>query len=467
MKKFYLFLLLISCATFAQTPYELFNSKSEFFFDGVYNSAGYTLRGLRTDSVIQLSGDSIYYHYRIYKNLGSCRKSNYPSWLGYKTIRKVNEDYLFFNKTNDTILIKAGAQVGASWIYYKFSSGNYLKATVTSKIFSATYNGLNDTVKIISFQCYNSSNNPIYHYYNTKSIRIARNQGLINTGCFYDFPNDTTFIKRSYGKHLTRKDVYDNAVGDIIQIANFYSNNSPPPNNFYNISYVTDTVASKIYVTADSVHITNTLGQIRRHGQLNKYAVTQMPQQALIKNWPLSFSEIREVNYRIDTAGSCQKTVIYFLTDYCNYITTAPTDTCYGGASVSCTNYGRFEYHDGAGTIIDELFMGIGIPRTGRKINFTKLNNVMCGAFYALSINEVGNAAKIKIYPNPSSDFIRISGETGKVYQVIITNLTGIEVFKDYITYNGEIDIRGLYSGVYFIQLTEEKTIYNFKLIKP
>jgi len=71
------------------------------------------------------------------------------------------------------------------------------------------------------------------------------------------------------------------------------------------------------------------------------------------------------------------------------------------------------------------------------------------------------NFNKIKIYPNPTSEFIQISGLT-KTENYTVYNVVGTKISKGTISVDEKIDIQNLTNGIYFFKL--EKV--NFKFIK-
>lgn len=69
---------------------------------------------------------------------------------------------------------------------------------------------------------------------------------------------------------------------------------------------------------------------------------------------------------------------------------------------------------------------------------------------------------KITLFPNPSSDFIRISGVNEKE-NYSIYNVIGSEINKGIISKDKKIDIQNLKNGLYFLKLENANT---FKFIK-
>ena len=72
--------------------------------------------------------------------------------------------------------------------------------------------------------------------------------------------------------------------------------------------------------------------------------------------------------------------------------------------------------------------------------------------------------SQILIYPNPSEDFITISGIKSKC-EISIRSLKGDLLYTALITDNSKIDLSSIEAGVYFIELKEDNLINNQKLV--
>ncbi|ARV05672.1 hypothetical protein BTO04_02705 [Polaribacter sp. SA4-10] len=79
-----------------------------------------------------------------------------------------------------------------------------------------------------------------------------------------------------------------------------------------------------------------------------------------------------------------------------------------------------------------------------------------------LGVENFNSNNAIKIYPNPASDFITISGlknrENFRVYDVL-----GTEIIKGKIIDNGEIAIKNFSNGIYFLKFDNGNTIKFIK----
>mgnify|MGYP003574909942 CR=1 FL=1 len=112
-------------------------------------------------------------------------------------------------------------------------------------------------------------------------------------------------------------------------------------------------------------------------------------------------------------------------------------------------------------TLKDELGANHGVLNnfalTGTSSNWTGSSTV------TLSTDKFnGTAAAIKLYPNPSSDFIQISALT-KTENYTIYNVSGSEVKSGSIDSNTKINIQSLTNGAYFLKLNSGNAIKFIK----
>ncbi|MCU7618375.1 T9SS type A sorting domain-containing protein [Chryseobacterium sp. PBS4-4] len=89
-----------------------------------------------------------------------------------------------------------------------------------------------------------------------------------------------------------------------------------------------------------------------------------------------------------------------------------------------------------------------------RKITFTTSS---------LATQEIGqNKSKFRLYPNPASDFVKISSDKKQKMNVKIYSSTGSLVLKGTFQPDEEININSLTSGFYLVQVDET----TLKMIK-
>lgn len=89
-----------------------------------------------------------------------------------------------------------------------------------------------------------------------------------------------------------------------------------------------------------------------------------------------------------------------------------------------------------------------------RKITFASGN---------LATQEIGrNTSNIKLYPNPSADFVKISSDKKQKMNVKIYSSSGSLVLKSTFMPDEEINIRSLSAGFYLVQVDQT----TLKMIK-
>jgi len=79
-----------------------------------------------------------------------------------------------------------------------------------------------------------------------------------------------------------------------------------------------------------------------------------------------------------------------------------------------------------------------------------------------LSIGEIELEKSIKLFPNPSNDYIQVSGLTGNE-KYILYNILGTEIRKGVMSNNEQISIRSFTSGLYFLKFENGNTIKFLK----
>jgi len=127
-------------------------------------------------------------------------------------------------------------------------------------------------------------------------------------------------------------------------------------------------------------------------------------------------------------------------------------------------------------SVLDEnSFIGIAedlLPNTTYFVRSYAVNSVgiqygnqMSFATSALSIDE-NNNKNFNVYPNPTNDYIFVSNYEMNKVVIIITDVFGKELYKQETSLNNQkIDMTGLNSGLYFVEIISDETLV-FKIIK-
>lgn len=62
------------------------------------------------------------------------------------------------------------------------------------------------------------------------------------------------------------------------------------------------------------------------------------------------------------------------------------------------------------------------------------------------------------IYPNPTSQYIRVNGPAHSTVKITLVNEQGVEVLKENTSANSTISLEGIPAGVYFLKLQDQNT---------
>ncbi len=84
-----------------------------------------------------------------------------------------------------------------------------------------------------------------------------------------------------------------------------------------------------------------------------------------------------------------------------------------------------------------------------------------------VGINEVNDAALLKIYPNPTQNLLYIEQQNNTSIKLTIYDITGKEITSEIIQYpKNYINISELTQGIYFLKTEIAQQVYFFKIIK-
>ncbi|MCE3228633.1 MAG: C-terminal target protein [Bacteroidetes bacterium] len=496
MKKIFtlLFILLVIVLN-AQTPYELFNSNSEFFFNQQNLSA--PLVGLRPDSVKTSGTDSVYYHYRILgysTSTNTCFSAKTVSWLGIKTRRKTNNDYVFYNADGDSLLVKSSASLNVPWLFYTYPNGDYIEANVNLKQYESTFDGMSDTVKTIVFQTYNSLNNPISNPFNSVTYKISKTQGIIKFGDIYKFPSTIATTSRCFGKRLTNGEIFDVNVGDTIISYSNGNNGQGGAGATYFKQYKTTIILTK---TTPSVNTVVYTASVTTQGENAVVQTTTVsPGFTAVVTYPFSsgiqtitinnasvvpYSQMpgQFVNYGSGSNNWGHEMNFYFNPQTgnknCDFIfetsqncvqAAGNNDTCMS-PGVSCNNNQRYNRYFKLGTYDFQIATPVNPLNYQNDPVYYSTSGFKCGSFPETHLGIKKNTifSTVKIYPNPVKDQLNIENE-GKlnVSEIKITDVTGKQIFS-----SGNVSVINtsfLEGGVYFLFIKTDKGEIVKKIIK-
>jgi len=126
----------------------------------------------------------------------------------------------------------------------------------------------------------------------------------------------------------------------------------------------------------------------------------------------------------------------------------ANMNTCLDGSEIGLHAF--YNFNEGTGVIVNDL--------SSNNFNGTLTNMdpatdwVIHDNCNTLSVKDHNSISQIKLFPNPASNTLQVSGLT-TTEDYSIYNILGIEVSKGMITTNEKVNIQNLNSGIYFIKI--------------
>ena len=222
MKTFFLCLAMLAAGCIglsAQNYQTVYSNRTALF------SEGYSLQGMKMDSVKIEGNDSVFYPL---KRIGAtwgwgweCFSPYKASWLGDKII--ISGHWNVFINDTDTVWIKTDAALDESWSCY--SNQDYtIEAKVTAHELAHLL-GIEDSVKTITFQAVDRENAVIEHLFDDKSLQISKNYGIVRGFDFTSLPDSPIECELAgiscpaIGiQNLTWKEVWNFEPGDVIHV---------------------------------------------------------------------------------------------------------------------------------------------------------------------------------------------------------------------------------------------------------
>jgi hypothetical protein len=141
-----------------------------------------------------------------------------------------------------------------------------------------------------------------------------------------------------------------------------------------------------------------------------------------------------------------------------NYFTQSEVISSGGGESTSW-NYSNFG-------VIGETF--VDFPVLGGDYE-TSIGFLYVASGIPVNISELFNDNSIKIFPNPTSKELFIEMQNREDVNISVFNIFGQSVFTSRVqSENGSIDISGLRTGIYFVEIKDLKgnVLLSEKIIK-
>jgi len=230
MKKliFTVLLLLLSIMLYSQDYGNICTKGVTLYIDDAGN-----LQMCRYDSLqVTPDHDSVFTSFPtlLYNYTTGIADSAVGSILGRKIIKKHDGWFLFFNKDGDTIFLDTRPKQHVLWKFFNLPNNGYIGAKITSITYDSIM-GVQDSVKVIMFQAYDSQNNPVSHPFNGKFLKLSKHYGLSLVYNFWIFPVLSSSFELC-GKTnpeigiqpLRMIDVYNYDIGDEFHYHEVYQN---------------------------------------------------------------------------------------------------------------------------------------------------------------------------------------------------------------------------------------------------
>lgn len=478
------------------------------------------LRTMWADSVrTAAGGDSVYYFFRglraVSLSSGSCVDTMAPSWLGPRMIRKPDGTEHYFNSRGDTIVIRARAAVGDSWIIAKDAGGRQYQGTV-SGVALRTVDGEPDSIKTIKIQALNSGL-PVSDWYNGMVFEISKYHGWIKTLDLYRFPDK--LLRRTHVLLVTdslQHERLPRRLPDIdlnhVDLAWKYtpgnefitkSNSGVDPQYGANEILTHDSVISSLKISdsiivvtmmthrfADSfVYIASSPGSgWVEQKSLVSYMHTDTVQSSknILKVRTLPLYEARDTILRhMDSMSFFDR---YFASTMCGGRLSFESGQHSGerlryrqpgcwyyylsnDVRNDITNYvegfgKRLEYHESRSD-----YYGRSEQYSKSEVVYAKLPDCTWGRKLSVSALSAGGGVlpaqqPISIYPNPAGNTVTINAALpDQIWQVALRNVTGSLVTRSSFAGSGTtLNTSLIPAGIYFLEVTGREVRQSFKL---
>jgi len=475
-----LFFVLCSLNTYGQNYNPIVSNNTSLFESGSY------IEALHVDSTASDPKGLVHYFIKTWESEASADPSNClsfqaPTWAGPKCLLNDSSAF-FFNLNMDSICLKPLKEINDSWVCYTYNNGQYIEATVSKKEW-ATFLGLNDSLKTISFQLKDINGNNVTSNINTLFIELSKNHGLVTTMNFLAFPyfiSPTTYTTTyslvgltnpQLGKQLiSARNIYTYEVGDEFH---YEAANSNPPHGIgifnksihtiLNVSFSnnTDTVTYQVKQYTEKNTINYDTNQ-----ETDTYT-TDTVTEIHVLNQPMSYPE--QANKVNDFNPELWKFSIYNLLDqnHNRLLLSTSTEIPMSLDNANCWHYTLsdpsyyYSFADGLGMV--SRTSSVSPPgQDYEQLVYFKKGSETWGSALVLSTYSKSDNSSTVLYPNPlkQGDPLFITTNNFQVSQILIYNTTGNKVFAA-TTVNGSslstFDLSALQQGFYSVQLLNKK----------
>jgi len=439
--------------------------------------AGYDFSFLKIDSLKESNGDSIFYPSRSLEYVDyRCYSRFAPSWTGSKIIVQNDGTNIYFNHNNDSIVIKTKAKLNEKWIAYQIAGSISIMAEVIEYKYDSVL-GLEDSVKTIHFQVFDSAANPVDNPVNQMQLMLSQHYGWTKALNFNLFPNleaDEYYPEQYFQsceliglsnpnvgrQNLTWFDVHDFDPGDVLHVyeTNYNCCGTPTCKMLHRRTIYTYLDRAD-YPDSIVYHVDREIHEV----------TTQYPDTVSVKVFYDTISQVVKPYPQFDmllgelllSDGGTQIDLIRQYTNLgqeCKYFSGTlnyENDSCwkflsyYGGGpsyNIKGLGGGYYDYNEICSRSLRELqYYKKGNNEWGTPFNFT-------------GVETLHTQKEVKVYPNPASEtvYIEINGYAGPIIFELYSADGNRVLTTDLPGGNHQIDVSRLNPGLYYYTITVE-----------
>ncbi len=483
MKRLLVFFLFLPIVVFTQNDYQSVLPDVEAYFEPENEIVTFDYGSEKFFRAIKLTEISTSESLNGYNNFFEFNTDNYStfwhwdtcvypekySWIGPEVLIYDDGLNVFFNRDLDSVFVQTKALLNDSWKLYKFPDESYFKANLTIHD-TLSFLGIQDSVKTIEIQFFDSNNQPAYSNLNGKLIRLSKNHGIISILNFRDFPDfgEETYEVLSHDlmglsnpelgyQKMTIGDIYDFNVGDEIHRKaladgmNSYTINTYIGKNLIHPDSMEYTFhrIHWIYTPDDYWYYNDTITTI--YADINSFVIDVMPFESIYDDWEL-------YRYMISKGGIYNgRSVLY-----------KNTPRLYWNDEFSCFAFpfelnvtNDYKYIKGCGEFSSYTNFYSGYYEY--LVYFKKGDDIWGTPLtLPLGISESSfDNFEVLVYPNPAGENVILEISqiiSNNNYSLFVFNVLGEQVYSlDKLGEVNSIDVSNWNSGIYFYKISDKK----------